>query len=154
MVRHCLMNPASDMENPPSPADTGYGREPGDAIPSNWREALLTLISSRVTLIQLETKDAARDTGRRAARLAGVLFCAFFTWALLLAGGIAALSKTTGLPWYAVALALAALHLLMAIIFAKAARTPAAPAFPVTRAEFQKDREWIENFQKTPKSGA
>ena len=27
---------------------------------------------------------------------------------------------------------------------------PRPPAFPVTRAEFQKDREWIENFQKNP----
>ncbi len=148
------MNPASDMETPPSPADTGLGGVPVGAIPSNWREALLTLISSRVTLIQLESKDAARDAGRRAARLAVVLFCAFFAWALLLAGGIPALARLTGLPWYGITLALAALHLLVAVVSAKAARTPAAPAFPVTRAEFQKDREWIENFQKTPKSGA
>lgn len=148
------MNSASDMETPPPSADTDHGREQSGAIPSNWREALLTLVASRVTLIQLESKDAARDAGRRAARIVAVLFCAFFAWALLLTGGIAALAKATGLPWYGVALAFAALHLLAAAIFAKAARTPAAPAFPVTRAEFQKDREWIENFQKTPKSGA
>ncbi len=148
------MNPVSDMETPPTSAETGIGREPGDAIPSNWREALLTLIASRVTLIQLESKDAARDAGGRLARLVVVIFCAFFTWALLLAGGTAAISEATGLPWYGIALAFAALHLLAAVIFAKAARSPAAPAFPVTRAEFQKDREWIENFQKTPKSGA
>lgn len=148
------MNPASDMETPPSSAGTDLGAAPGGAIPSNWREALLTLISSRVTLIQLESKDAARDAGRRAVRMAVVVFCAFFSWALLLAGGIPALARLTGCPWYGVALTLAALHLLVAAVCAKAARTPAAPAFPVTRAEFQKDREWIENFQKTPKSGA
>ena len=51
-----------------------------------------------------------------------------------------------------VAIGLAILHLLLAVVFAKLAKPSGKPAFPFTRAEFEKDREWIENFQKTSKS--
>ena len=44
------------------------------------------------------------------------------------------------------------LHLLIAIVLAKVAKSPMEATFPVTRAEFQKDREWIENFQNPNKS--
>lgn len=146
------MNPESDMDNPVPPDASGRIRDGEPPPPANWREALLALVSSRIALIQLESKDAARDAGGRLARWVAVLFCAFFTWALFLAGSVALIAKTAGWPWHGVALAAAALHLLAAVILAKSAKTPAAPSFPVTRAEFQKDREWIENFQKTRKS--
>jgi hypothetical protein len=146
------MNPPTDTDNPHPKPLPGPARELESPLPSNWREALLSLIASRVTLIQLESKDAAKDGASRAARLIAVVICVFFFWALLLAGGIATISKAAGWPWYWIALGAAAIHLLAAILLARSAKTPAAPAFPVTRAEFQKDREWIENFQKTRKS--
>lgn len=146
------MSEAQDMGAPPSSGPSEPGRGNGTPLPANWREALLGLISARVALIQLESKEAARDAAGRAARLVALVICAFFTWALVLAGAIGALSKATGWPWYGLAFGFALLHLLAALILAKSAKTPAAPAFPVTRAEFQKDREWIENFQSTRKS--
>ena len=142
------MNPASETQTS-QPVEA----EPMDTpLPTNWREALMALIAARIALIQIESKDAAKDTAKRAACIIALILCAFFTWALLLASGIAALAKICHWPWYGIAFIAAILHLIAAILLARAAKSPTAPAFPVTRSEFQKDREWIENFQKTPKS--
>lgn len=146
------MSEVQDMETPSPDGPSSHGRSEEDAFPANWRAAVLNLISSRVALIQLESKDAARDAASRMARLVALVICIFFTWALLLAGGTAALARATGLPWYAIAFGFAALHLVAALILAKSAKSPSGPAFPITRAEFQKDREWIENLQLTRKS--
>ena len=143
------MNPASDTELPPAaqfPASQRGG------VPANWSEAVLTLVATRLALIELELKQAAASGARRASGWVAAVACLFFTWLLLLAGGIALIAEATDWPWSLVALAGAALHLVAAIGFAWSARTPAAPAFPVTRAEFHKDREWIETLQQTPKS--
>lgn len=110
------------------------------------------LIASRVALIQLESKDVARDGAKRATMLLAVVGLVFFGWILLLAGGVALLSTATGWPWSWVAVGLALIHLLLAAVFAKLAKPSEKPSFPFTRAEFQKDREWIENFQKTSRS--
>lgn len=142
------MNPASetDVPHPDDPASLD------PPPPTHWREALMNLISSRVSLIQLESQEVKRESAKRAAIIVCGLLCAFFGWALVLAGGIALLASATGWPWHVIALAAAALHLAAAAGFLLAAKRPGPPPFPVTRAEFQKDREWIENFQKTRKS--
>jgi uncharacterized membrane protein YqjE len=148
------MNPASDTEFPPSVdhhGDTGYSRA---TPPANWREAILALVASRLTLIELEFKQAAHAGVRRAMCAVVAGFCVLFTWALLLGGGIALLAHGSGWPWPWIAIATAALHLLAAICFIRASRPTTTPAFPVTRAEFQKDREWIENLHKNPKSNS
>lgn len=110
------------------------------------------LIASRVALIQLESQEVARDGAKRAVVLLAVVGLIFFGWTLLLAGGVALLAAALGWPWSWVALGMALLHLLLAAIFAKLAKPSKKPTFPFTRAEFQKDREWIENFQKTNRS--
>ena len=127
------------------------GSAPGNT-PAGWREAVMGLIASRIALIQLESKEVAKDGAKRGAMLLAVVGCIFFGWILMLAGAVALLASATGWPWSWVAIGLALVHLLLAAIFAKLAKPSEKPAFPVTRAEFQKDREWIENFQKTSKS--
>ena len=112
----------------------------------------MSLIAARFALIELESKDAAKQGARRAALAAAACGCAVFAWALLLAGGVSLIAESAGWPWYAVALGAAVLHLLAGIILANLAKPSANPAFPVTRAEFKKDREWIENFHKTKSS--
>jgi uncharacterized membrane protein YqjE len=131
----------------PAPAVSAAGLPP-----ANWREALMGLVSSRLALIELEAKDAAKSGVRRVVFLVGVCGCLFFTWALLLVGLVPLIADATGWPWSKVALGAAGVHLLVALIFYKLAKPSEAPSFPVTRTEFQKDREWIENFQKTKKS--
>jgi hypothetical protein len=143
------MNPLPENAPPQVTADAGR-QEPR---PDNWREALMSLIASRIALIQYEAWETARQRVLRVVSVIVAAFCLFFTWALLLAGGIAAISSASGWPWPWLAIGAAVLHLLLALILLNASSAkPAAPAFPLTRAEFQKDREWIENFQKKPKS--
>lgn len=143
------MNPLS--ENAPSQGTADAGRQ--EPRPDNWREALMSLIASRIALIQYEARETARRRMLHVVCVIVAAICLFFTWALLLAGGIAAVSSTSGWPWHWLAIGAAALHLLLALILLNTGSAkPAAPAFPLTRAEFQKDREWIENFQKKPKS--
>lgn len=143
------MNPLP--ENAPSQATADAVRQ--EPRPDNWREALMSLIASRIALIQHEARETARQRALRVVSVIVAAFCLFFTWALLLAGGIAAVSSACEWPWFWLAIGAAALHLLLAFILLKASSAkPATAAFPLTRAEFQKDREWIENFQKKPKS--
>jgi hypothetical protein len=109
------------------------------------------LVASRVALIQLESKDVARGASKRAILIAAACGCAFAAWMLLLAGGVSIISQSTGWPWSWVAVGLAAIHLLVGVILAQTAKSAGGDSFPATRAEFQKDREWIENFNKPKK---
>lgn len=148
------MNSTSDTDRSPAVGIPNLERDSPAQAPANWREALFALLVSRIALIECESKDAAKHAARRAILLVALVFCIFFMWAMLLAGAIAAISVTSGWPWYWLAIGTGTIHMLAAIVLAKAAQSPAKPAFPVTRAEFKKDREWIENLQKTPKSNA
>jgi uncharacterized membrane protein YqjE len=153
-----LMNPETEIHStPPDGPSSGIpdlSPDPASKGPTHWREALLTLIASRVSIIQIESKEAAKEAAGRLAYAVALIICIFFTWALLLAGGIAALAAATSWPWFWIAIAAAGIHLLAAIGFARAAKAPGKATFTATKAEFQKDREWIENFQKTRKSDA
>ena len=130
----------------------GEQRKNDNNTRTNWRESLLALISARLALIELESKEAATNAARRAILIVALIACVLFTWALMLVGGIACLAHFSGWPWYGIAGGVAILHLVAALLFARAAQSPTAPTFPVTRAEFKKDREWIKNFQQTRKS--
>ena len=144
------MTSPSDMGPVP---ETGVPADPAaPPSPANWREALMGLVASRVSLIELEAREAACGGARRAGFYGGVAACLFFAWVLFLTGGIGLLAEKFGWPWYFVALGAALLHILIAIILLRLAKPSGSPAFPVTRAEFKKDREWIENFQKTKNS--
>lgn len=146
------MNPSTET-NAPQPAEM-HGVRPGmeESSPANWAEALIALIASRIALIQFEARASAKTGVKRVVRIVVAAICLFFTWILLLTGAIGAIAATTGWPWYWLAITAAGLHLLLAIMLAASCNKPGVPAFPITRAEFQKDREWIENIQKKPKS--
>lgn len=144
------MNPSPDTTGASSTEAFGAGRLPPP--PTNWRKALMALIASRVDLIELEAKDLAKGVIRRVVLFAAVFVCILSTWALVLLGGIALISELIGWPWSWVALSVAALHLLAAFILLRMAKPSGARTFPVTRSEFKKDREWIENLHKTKNS--
>jgi uncharacterized membrane protein YqjE len=146
------MNPSSDAESTSTGETRGIGPNHPQGLPSNWREALMSLIASRISLIQLESKEAAGESARRLAYLIAAICAAVFSWALLIAGGVILIAKVASLPESWVAIGFGILHLLAAILLARLAKPSGAPAFPITRAEFQKDREWIENFKQTRKS--
>ena len=146
------MSSSSDNTSP-IPGESPLPESPeADAPRANWRVALMDLVAARLALIQLESKDATQQASRRAALIAAACAAAFFAWALLLVGGVSLLAQATGWPWNLVTIGLAMLHLVVGIILFQSAKPSGAASFPVTRAEFQKDREWIENFNKNKKS--
>ena len=112
----------------------------------------MALIASRIALIELESKDAVKHGARSFIMIVAAVICGVFAWALLLAGGVSLIAVAADWPWYWVALGVAALHLLVGFVLFKMALPAAIPAFPVTRSEFNKDRQWIENFHLTKKS--
>lgn len=146
------MKPPADIA--PSSSGEAVGREPAarTSPPANWREALMALVAARVALIELESKDVAKGAAKLVFLLLAACVCVVFGWALLLGGGVALVSKTSGWPWDRVAIGAAVVHLVGGCVLALLAKPSAAVSFPVTRAEFTKDREWIENFQNTKKS--
>lgn len=138
------MNSEPDTAPPSQPQLSDREAGPGVSNhPASWRDAALALLTARISLIRLESKDAREILARRLLLWIIVGIFAFFTWALILAGGIAFIAENMRIPWYFIALICAAAHLLAAIIVAIFAKKPCPPSFPVTRSEFKKDREWI-----------
>ena len=134
--------PDTDIPSQPQLSSRESGAESSHR-PTTWRDAALALVTARISLIRIESKDAGEILVRRLLLWIVVGICAFFSWALILAGGIAWIAENSRYPWYFIALICAAAHLLIALILAVFAKKPCPPAFPVTRSEFQKDREWI-----------
>lgn len=137
------MNPESDTDHPALARFSDNEEGLQSSLPANWREAILVLVTSRISLIQLESKEAAGKIARRLVLWIISAVCGFFTWALMLAAGIAVMAKSMDCKWYWIALGCAVIHLAAALILAIIAKKPGTPAFPVCRAEFKKDREWI-----------
>ena len=103
----------------------------------------MLLLTTRTSLVRIEAAEALRATRKRLVLVTLLALCAFFCWALVLAGGVAALAAWTGCAWHWVALGAALLHLLVALALFNRAKQPLPPAFETTMAEFRKDREWI-----------
>jgi MFS family permease len=121
-------------------------------VQEGWRAAASDFLSSRFELIRLEARDAGQAAAKKGTLLAVILGCIFFVWLLVVAGLIGWISESQSWPWYAVTLVMAGLHLLVAIIAAVLIKKPAAPPFPLTRAELSKDQAWLETLKKDPKS--
>jgi uncharacterized membrane protein YqjE len=138
--------PGMDTGSPYSAADAQGASGPQ----AKWYEALVGLVGSRISLIRLESTSAARLTASYLALILVGALATCFTWALLLVAGIAILATLTCVSWPWIALAAAVCHALVAVICWQLARRSTAPVFPLTRAEFQKDCEWL-NPLKTPR---
>jgi len=136
------MNPSSLPANTPDPSPP----------PNGWLEALAAWVQSRLELIQIESREASRLALRKGILAGALAATAFFIWALLVAGGIGWVSaylERTGHPWGwpVVTFAFAGLHVLLAGGLLLALRRPNPPSFPITRIEFEKDREWLKTLQ-------
>lgn len=115
--------------------------------PATLLEALMTLIEARIGLIHLESADAAKAAARRLASFAIACFCLIFAWILLLAASTQIIAEAGQWPWSWVAIAMAILHLIIGIFFARQPQG-SQNLFSATRAEFKKDREWIVKLTK------
>jgi len=144
----------ADTETPSGTQNLDGRQEPGNSerkLPESWTDALACLVSSRISIIQAESKDAAAAGMRKAVFAVVSALCVVSAWILLLAGAVGAVSAATPWAWYHVAFAAAGLHLAIAVIALLLAKGKSAPSFPITRAEFEKDREWLNRLNKKPK---
>lgn len=114
--------------------------------------AATSFISARIELIKLEARDAGQEAGKRVVLLVVILIGTFLFWLLGVAGLIGWISDSQSWSWYAVTFAVAGIHLLFVIIAALLIKKPAAPPFPLTRAELSKDQAWLETLKNDPKS--
>ncbi len=144
------MNPSSDTE-PRSIRESPVAPSPPVA-PTHWIEALISLITARLALIQLEAKGAITGWVKRIALIAAAAVLALFAWGFLVAGGISWIAEKTDWSWGLIALGGGALHLIIGGVLIMLAKSPAGGAFSVTRSEFIKDREWIKTLQQKRKS--
>lgn len=123
---------------------------PETSQPSEWKAALADFAASRVALIRLESREAAQVAARKTSQAICATSLAVIAWSCLIAGAIGALHHFTQISWWLAALAFGVLHALAALIFLNKLKQKSAPLFPVTKAEFEKDRLWMQSL-KTPK---
>ena len=130
---------------PAHPSHAKGNRLPGEGRvePRNWVEAIFGLIESRASIISLEAKDAVGSGLAKLLPLLVCLFCAIAAWALAVAAAIGCLAAATLWKWYQITFAMAVLHALIAAAALIIAKRKRPAHFPVTRSEFEKDREWL-----------
>jgi uncharacterized membrane protein YqjE len=122
-------------------------------LPANWIEAIPALLVSRMGILQIEAQDAL-EVAIRKLIFSGVL--AFFlmtAWMLLAAGLIGLISMHFNIAWYFAAFLIGAVHLLIAFLMRLAIkRSKSIESFPITREEFEKDREWLNQLKNRSSS--
>ena len=97
--------------------------------------------------MRLEGRVAMAQGLERLIGLAAALWLAAMAWALLVAGGVAAVAWLGGWRWPWVALAAGLLHAVVAALLLRSLRAARPAAFPFTREEFKKDFEWIKTLR-------
>jgi len=111
----------------------------------------MEFVAARLDLFALEAKDAGKLAARRGALVAVITGCAMMAWMAAVAGLIGWVATAgAGIDWYFVALGAAGFHLVLAGIAAYVLRRPAPQAFPLTKAEISKDREWLLHLKDKP----
>lgn len=129
----------------------------GDTLPpppASMLTAVLDLISSRLALMRLESKEVLSQWVKSALLFVIAAFLAVCAWALILAGLVSWIATAAGWSWHWVALGMGAGHLILAWVLTQLAKPAQNTPFPLTRSEFKKDRQWIENLQKPRKPSA
>ena len=112
--------------------------------------ALADFFESRTELFATESKAALIQFVLVAVCLVAALLFFTFGYVFLLATAVVAVAHLAKVSWLWTALAVAGLHLLMALILLLIARSGIKrPVFRATTAELKKDREWLKNLETT-----
>lgn len=124
-----------------------------DRFGSSMRGAALgalEYLEARLALLRFEAKEAGRDLFVRVlCLLVAAGFCAIAYLALLVAA-IGWISASREWPWPHVTGGAAALHLALAVLLILVAkRRFSRPPFQDSFAEWERDREWLEDFRET-----
>ena len=102
--------------------------------------------SARLRLASLEGKDASVEAAKVLLLAGGALFVAIFGWLFLCLAVVFLLARAMGEHgWIWASLLRAGVHFVGAVGLGLVLRLRGGKGFfPLTTAEFQKDREWLE----------
>lgn len=130
---------------------------------SEFRHELEAHLKARAELLSLEVREAGEFIARKGLFGIAAALLLFFAYALLLAAGVALAGQwiesawpdaCAGRGWAVAAIALALLHVLLAfLLVTRLKRKPAQPLFGYTKAEFRKDRQWLQKNHSRSESG-
>jgi uncharacterized membrane protein YqjE len=139
----------SGSSSDPSPESGKH--DPAGKSAHQFGEGLGDHLKARAELLSIETREAGEVAARKGSlAIAAVVFLFFATVVSLLGRWLESLSSQfSGLGWQLAALAAGFLHFLVALaLFRKLKQKRELNLFEFTRAEFNKDREWL-NQSKT-----
>ena len=102
--------------------------------------------AARLRLASAEGKDAAAQAGKVLILAGSALFVGVFGWLFMCLAAVFLLAKAMGeYGWVWASLIMAAVHFIVAIALGFALKARGGKSFfPLTTAEFQKDRERLE----------
>jgi uncharacterized membrane protein YqjE len=106
--------------------------------------------AARLKLASAEGKEAAAEAGKILVLAGAALFVGIFGWLFMCLAVIFLMAKAMGEHgWIWASLTMGGLHFIAATVLALLLRARGGRAFfPLTAAEFQKDREWLEKETK------
>lgn len=113
-----------------------------------WPSALATLLSARIAIVSVESRDALAVFLGKAALGFAAAFCGFIFWLTLIVGLIGGIPQVSALAWFHVAFILAGLHLLAAVVSVAMLLKQPPPVFTVTKSEFTKDKLWLSSVKQ------
>ena len=115
--------------------------------------ALAAFFESRFALVAEESKAAAVQVLVLVGCLIFALLLCALGYIFLVTGVVVGLAHLAGISWPWIAVAAAAVHFIIALALVVVARTRITkPLFIETRAELNKDREWLKNLDTTNQS--
>ncbi len=147
--------PKSGSTSGPPPADDGQDAAGESA--RQFREGLGDHLKARAELLAIETREAGEFVARKGSLALVAATLLFFGYALvlttvvvLLGGWLESLTdQLSGWGWQVAALGIGFLHLVFALALFRKLKLAREPTlFEFTRAELNKDREWL-NTGKT-----
>lgn len=132
----------------------------GDESELSFPKGLAAYFRTRLQLVSLETQEALAHFQGKLVPIIVAAICAIGTYFLILTALVSLLGKLLGLlgkhpllDWEVAALLVAGLHIVIIFAMKKAlTRKSGAPLFEYTRAELERDREWIQEHNPTSKN--
>ena len=132
--------------------------EPNEEFDSSLPKGFSSYLRTRLQLVSIETQEALVFLKGKLGPVLMVLIAALTAYALTLTALVSFLGKLLGLVsehpligWELIAFLIAGVHLVL--IFAmkkKISKKPSTPLYEYSRAEIERDREWIQ--EHNPKS--
>lgn len=123
-----------------------------DEFPDSLAKGASALLKARIMIAKAELPEAGKVVGIRVGMAIGAALLAFFGYAALAAAMIGGLAALADWSWPVAALTIALLHFIIAGILGWMLSKRWPEMFPITRSEFEKDKEWLKTHKNESES--